>query len=451
MNKLIKKMGVLFTAFLLLGCDPKSKTTTHTPTNNTNDNGSRAEPIQPDPGISPEEFFCKIAKIDKSTRYKRALIRYSITQTNTGATQKTLRNRNPLQEGTFQSSCVIEVAQDERGELTYFATKETNNYLTQDEDFITDGRKTPLTIWDWESYHADERAIDRLLYEVYSESFHIDPYSTSMSTSYLGGSNGFGDLDQFETNERTFNNNGLLETIYSSKRTIYYGNSKNKIGSYEIVCNGTVEYFEQDTDLSPEAFEENINKINYGTYTKANIEYTVRECLIGSMPGVNYQNGDPLPDGSLLTLKMNAEQTSDLKVTCNYPNPSELTYSVKELITGANVVNIKSWLSYHKQRRPTENSIWVEGEGMYEKLYANPYKTWMKIVGRRIPNAQIDGTFYGFEEYDRTFDENGLVNYLCYREYREIDGNFKRYDTDEKYYKGTYFLTVEARITYDYE
>ena len=75
----------------------------------------------------------------------------------------------------------------------------------------------------------------------------------------------------------------------------------------------------------------------------------------------------------------------------------------------------------------------------------------MKIVGRRIPNAQIDGTFYGFEEYDRTFDENGLVNYLCYREYREIDGNFKRYDTDEKYYKGTYFLTVEARITYDYE
>ena len=125
MNKLIKKMGVLFSAFLLLGCDPKSEANTQTPTNNSNNNGNGAETIKPIPSISPKEFFCKIAKIDKSTRYKRAVITYSITQTASGTTQKTLRNGNPLQEGTFQSSRVIEVAQDERGELTYFATKET--------------------------------------------------------------------------------------------------------------------------------------------------------------------------------------------------------------------------------------------------------------------------------------------------------------------------------------
>lgn len=451
MKKLIKNMGVILIALLLLGCDKKPDENNQ----NTTDNEHESQPIQPVQGMSPQEFFLSIGKIDKSTRYKRAVITYSITQTASGTTQKKLKNGDPFQEGTFESSRVIEVTQGERGELAFFSTKEQTNYLSADEDYLTDGQKTPLTVWEWESYQTNQRLMDKLIYQVYSESFSVNPYNASMTIADMEGTKGNNSrrlFNTFENNERTFDNDGFLTNIRSSKKIVYLDNAKKEIGIYEIVCNGTVEYFEKDTsDLSPEQYEEVISKINYGTYVKANIEYTTRECIIGSMPGVTYQNGDPLPDGSFLTLKTDAEQTSDLKVTCNYPNPSELSYSVKELVTGANVVNIKGWLSYHKQRRPNEHTTMVEGEGMYEKLYTDPYKTWMKIVGRRIPNAQLEGTFYGFEEYDRTFDENGLVNYLSYREYREIDGNFKRNDTKEKYYKGTYLITVEARITYDYE
>ena len=58
---------------------------------------------------------------------------------------------------------------------------------------------------------------------------------------------------------------------------------------------------------------------------------------------------------------------------------------------------------------------------------------------------------WGFEEYDRRFDENGLVTYECITEYVEIDGTYIRWDTKPKYYKGIYVVTLEAHITYEYE
>ena len=73
----------------------------------------------------------------------------------------------------------------------------------------------------------------------------------------------------------------------------------------------------------------------------------------------------------------------------------------------------------------------------------------MKTKGHRPANSDVDGYFYQFEEYDRRFDENGLVTYEYIVDYYEIDGIFKKWDREPKYYKGIYIVTSEAYFTYE--
>ena len=440
MKKLIKSLGAILTTFLIFGCAEKEKQPIE-PKNN----GVEQEKEKPDiPEVTPQEFYCHISKYDDSTRYGGATITYRIKESSEGSTNVTLNNGQSFPSEPIESTIIIEITPDKFSNLTVFDVASENNIQTSYTSFLEES--TPLTVKDWENYHNECRLKENTNEHIFEERLFINPCIT-----YLRDINHLDNYTLEVEESRKFNDDGFVSNIEIYKEYLFYNND-NLVGKYKISCDGKVEYLEKDlSDLSPEDFEEQINAINYGTYVKANVEYTIRECLIGSVPGVANQNNEPLADGAFLSAKVSAVQTPSYDLTYTFPESTQFSYDVRQIISSSNVASIKAWLSYHKQRRPTENTVWFEGEGMYEKLYHNPYKMWMKTVGKRIPNSNIEGSFYGFEEYDRTFEENGLVNYVSFREYEEIDGIFSRYDTEPKYYKGKHFLSVEAHITYEFE
>ena len=107
------------------------------------------------------------------------------------------------------------------------------------------------------------------------------------------------------------------------------------------------------------------------------------------------------------------------------------------------------WLSYHSQRRDFLKSA-QEGEGFEERFYTGPLTLWMRIWGRRPANAQMDGTYFCYEEFERVYNEEGYCTSLKIKEYTYMQGTLTRWNSNprSRYYNGSYEYSLTCDIEY---
>ena len=105
------------------------------------------------------------------------------------------------------------------------------------------------------------------------------------------------------------------------------------------------------------------------------------------------------------------------------------------------------WLSYHSQRRQFLNSA-QEGEGFEERFYSNPITLWMRIWGNRPANAQMDGIYFGYEEFERVYNTEGYCVSLMIKEFTYMQGTLSSWNNSPRYYDGSYEYTLNCSIEY---
>lgn len=204
----------------------------------------------------------------------------------------------------------------------------------------------------------------------------------------------------------------------------------------------------REVGVDLEAFTETINALEPQTNNrKIRISYHIVETLDGSVPNATYRNGDPLTEGETITdlvLESRNNSSTDLKVI-----GGQSTTHFTEIFTAGISITIKDWLSYHSERRNAAAREAQMGWNIFdENLKVSPFKMWMVYAGNKPANSGVEGTYFGYNEYERTFDANGYCQTILFREYTYIDGTFSRWDTKPQYYKGTFDAVATATIEY---
>ena len=110
-------------------------------------------------------------------------------------------------------------------------------------------------------------------------------------------------------------------------------------------------------------------------------------------------------------------------------------------------VTPSGWLGYHSQRRNFLNSA-QEGEGFEESFYTNPLTLWMRIWGRRPANAQMDGIYFGYEEFERVYNTEGYCASLKIKEYTYMKGTLSSWNNPTREYDGSYEYSLTCAIEY---
>ena len=195
-----------------------------------------------------------------------------------------------------------------------------------------------------------------------------------------------------------------------------------------------------------DAFTEEVNKLEQSTQRPFRITYQFVETVVGTFPIYKRNGSDLLEEGvynSTLVLESSDGSQSKLKVVGERPN----TTSSADSFTSGTTLDAKGWLGYHGNRRRFLDSA-QEGEGFEETFYLDAFRMWMVIWGNRPANSQVDGTYFGYEEFERTHDENGYCKTIYYRDYRYIDGVFSRWNTQPKEYHGSYDFLVQGTVEY---
>lgn len=200
--------------------------------------------------------------------------------------------------------------------------------------------------------------------------------------------------------------------------------------------------------ITHEAFSAELNKLEPQTNNrKIRLSYHIVETLEGSAPNATTRNGTPLSEGQTVTdlvLESRNNSASDLKLVSG-----EASTWFSQNFTSGIIIGIKSWLSYHNERRSAaEREAQATWTIFDENLKANPFSMWMVCAGTKPANSGVEGTYFAYNEYERTFDENGYCQTILFRDFTYIDGTFSRWDTDHQYYKGTFDAVATATIEY---
>ena len=200
--------------------------------------------------------------------------------------------------------------------------------------------------------------------------------------------------------------------------------------------------------VSLEAFTEAIDALSPQTNNRRiRVTYHIVETLEGSVPNATYRRGGSLPEGETITdlvLESRNDSSTDLKVISDQPT----TNFSGSLATGISIT-IKDWLSYHNERKNVATREAQPGWNIFnEDLKINPFKMWMVYAGNKPANSDVEGTFFSYNEYERTFDANGYCQTILFRDFTYIDGIFSRWDTEPQYYKGTFDAVATATIEY---
>ena len=195
-----------------------------------------------------------------------------------------------------------------------------------------------------------------------------------------------------------------------------------------------------------EAFTEETNKLSAMSEKPFRMTFQITETLVGTYPIYKRNSSELLAEGvynSTLVIESSDGSLSKTKVVGDRPN----TTNNSDLYASGTTYDVKGWLAYHKQRRSFLDSA-QEGEGFKETFYLESFRMWFVSWGNRPANSSVEGTYFGFEEQERTFDENGYCKTIYLKDYRYMDGVFSRWDTQPKEYHGSYETVVNGTVEY---
>ena len=243
---------------------------------------------------------------------------------------------------------------------------------------------------------------------------------------------------QSEEPESSFSSDSSIDSsdIISSS-----GDSSNSVFSYP--------FEDKDRGLTLEQITEEINKINPQPKEKVKVRYTWH--IVEKLTGNYYKvmlDGSEMPEGEIVGDFVSETRTNNLDANIDLISGSPVTDMQKFYAQNyTSSVTPSGWLSYHSQKRQFLDSA-QEGEGFEERFYTNPLTLWMRSWGRRPANAQMDGIYFSYNEFERVYNAAGYCTSLKIKEYTYMKGSLSSWNNPTRDYDGSYEYSLTCAIEY---
>ena len=219
------------------------------------------------------------------------------------------------------------------------------------------------------------------------------------------------------------------------------GDSSNSVFSYP--------FEDKDRGLTLEQITEEINKINPQPEEKVKVRYTWH--IVEKLTGNYYKvmlDGSEMPEGEIVGDFVSETRTNNLDANIDLISGTPVTDMQKFYAQSyTSSVTPSGWLSYHSQKRQFLDSA-QEGEGFEERFYTNPLTLWMRSWGRRPANAQMDGIYFSYNEFERVYNAAGYCTSLKIKEYTYMKGSLSSWNNPTRDYDGSYEYSLTCAIEY---
>ena len=235
--------------------------------------------------------------------------------------------------------------------------------------------------------------------------------------------------------------NEIESSVESSIESLSSNNQSTSMYSYP--------FEDKEEGLTLEQIIDEINKIDPKPQEQRKVRYTwhIVEKITGNfykamLDGSEMSEGETVGDFVSETRKHNSD--ADIQLISGTPITQMQQYYARNYTSS---VTPSGWLSYHAQKRQFLNSA-QEGEGFIERFYTKPLTLWMRSWGRRPANAQMDGTYFSFDEFERVYNAEGYCTSLKIKEYTYMKGTLSSWNNPSRDYDGSYEYTLTCAIEY---
>lgn len=205
----------------------------------------------------------------------------------------------------------------------------------------------------------------------------------------------------------------------------------------------------KEEGLTLEQIKEEINKIDPQPEERVKVRYTWH--IVEKITGNYYKtmlDGSEMTEGEIVGDFVSEPRTNNLDSNVQLISGTPVTQMQRlyaQQYTSS--VTPSGWLGYHSQRRQFLESA-QEGEGFEERFYTNPLTLWMRIWGNRPANAQMDGVYFAYEEFERVYNAAGYCTSLKIKEYNYMKGTLSSWNNGSRYYDGSYEYSLTCAIEY---
>lgn len=206
---------------------------------------------------------------------------------------------------------------------------------------------------------------------------------------------------------------------------------------------------EKETGLSLDQITEEINKIDPQPEERKKVRYTwhIVEKLTGTYPKAMLDSTQ-MPEGEIVgdfvSEPRNDNLNTNIQLISGTPVTQMQQYYARNYTSS---ITPSGWLGYHSQKRAFLDRA-QEGEGFEERFYTGPLTLWMRSWGRRPENAQMDGIYFGYDEFERTYNASGYCTSLKIKEYTYIKGTMTSFMNGSVDYDGSYEYALSCSIDY---
>ena len=205
----------------------------------------------------------------------------------------------------------------------------------------------------------------------------------------------------------------------------------------------------KEAGLTLEKIEDEISKIDPQPQEQRKVRYAwhIAEIITG-----NYYktmlDGSEMPEGEIVGDFVSEPRNSNLDTNITLISGTPVTqmqqYYARQYTSS---VTPSGWLGYHFDKRRFLDSA-QEGEGFEERFYINPLTLWMRSWGRRPANAQMDGIYFSYNEFERVYNAAGYCTSLKIKEYTYMKGSLSSWNNPTRDYDGTYEYSLTCAIEY---
>ena len=209
------------------------------------------------------------------------------------------------------------------------------------------------------------------------------------------------------------------------------------------------DFAEKEEGLTLEQITEEINKIDPKPEERKKVRYTwhIEEKLTGLYPKVmldDTQMPEGVIVGDFVSEPRNHNLDTNIQVISGTPVTQMQQYYARYYSSS---ITPSGWLGYHTQRRQFLDRA-QEGEGFEERFYTGPLTLWMRSWGRRPENAQTDGIYFSYTEFERIYNTSGYCTSLKIKEYTYAKGTMTSFMNGDVEYDGSYEYSLSCSIEY---
>ena len=231
------------------------------------------------------------------------------------------------------------------------------------------------------------------------------------------------------------------QTSLDTSSTSVFSSSSNSAFSYS--------FQNKEEGLTLEQITDEINKIDPEPQEQKKVKYTWH--IVEKLTGNFYKamlDGSEMPEGEIVGdfVSEPRKHNDDTNIQTISGTPVTQTQQLYARQYTSSVTP-SGWLSYHSQRRQFLNNA-QEGEGFEERFYTGPLTLWMRIWGRRPANAQMDGIYFSYEEFERVYNAAGYCTSLKIKEYTFMQGSLSSWNNPTREYDGSYEYSLTCAIEY---